>query len=276
MKCKFQLIAWTLAVGLFAQNAFAVQTEITVFDGQAGTSFGGGGISVEDNETEPGTVPGQIWDLEGLFYDDTDTSAIELTIVGGFDFKNGATGNGITFHTGDIFIDVAGVDLGHSSGYDYVMHFTDRGNDDDAQALNWTGSDTTPYQVIELDSDSQLNDVYYSSLNFSSPYTYNSGGNAPDPNVTGNAQYSASDITGTGFAGEDGNNNHYSLTVDITWLEVLHGEGKDIHLTIGCGNDMIAGSISGGGFPAPDGGLTLVMLGMGLAGMGVVSRRWRK
>ena len=68
----------------------------------------------EDQETEPGTVTDQSWDLEGFFLKET-----SLTMIGGYDFEHG---NG-DIYSGDIFLDVTGdVVYGpdnDGSGYNY-------------------------------------------------------------------------------------------------------------------------------------------------------------
>src|SRR6185369_4065807 len=67
-------------------------TNITVPD-----NLGTGG---EDNETEPGTTQSQEWDLEAFFFKNN-----ILSMVGGYDFKNGVTAGGTTYRTGDVFLD---------------------------------------------------------------------------------------------------------------------------------------------------------------------------
>ena len=59
----------------------------------------------EDNETEthPNTLQGQHWDLEGMYMDGS-----ALTVVGGYDFRDGFTYSGHNYSSGDIFIDVDG------------------------------------------------------------------------------------------------------------------------------------------------------------------------
>src|SRR5450432_183619 len=54
----------------------------------------------EDNETEtnPPTINGQGWDLEGMYL-----KGNTLTLVGGFDFKNGMTYGSSVFRGGDVF-----------------------------------------------------------------------------------------------------------------------------------------------------------------------------
>jgi len=59
------LLALALGVGQ------AAATEITIPDFNPGAGFGGGpfGIAGEDNETEPGTIATQAWDMEAFVID---------------------------------------------------------------------------------------------------------------------------------------------------------------------------------------------------------------
>src|SRR5450432_2916375 len=53
----------------------------------------------QETETNPNTVTSQQWDLEGMFQ-----KGNQLTLVGGFDFKNGVPwSDGHTYRSGDIF-----------------------------------------------------------------------------------------------------------------------------------------------------------------------------
>jgi len=66
--------------------------DITIYDNRGtGTGWYGGN---EDQEVEPGMVNTQAWDLEGFFLQGN-----SLSMVGGFDFKNGYEG----YKSGDIF-----------------------------------------------------------------------------------------------------------------------------------------------------------------------------
>ncbi|MCC6487746.1 MAG: hypothetical protein IT364_09620 [Candidatus Hydrogenedentes bacterium] len=140
------LVAFTLTV--CGVNAFAVSlgTDITYFDNRVGNTanatyndwWNGGtpdprvnvGLAVgEDQETEPSTQIGQLWDLEGMYLSSTGI----LSLVGGYNFATGVTSGGVNYNTGDIFIDInptfAPTNTGGSTeppntagaGYDFVI-----------------------------------------------------------------------------------------------------------------------------------------------------------
>ena len=87
-------ILYLLMVGflIWSGNAFGESfgSNITIWDQR--------GVFYEDNEVEPGMIDNQSWDLEGFFWDGK-----RLTMVGGFDFKDGNT-----YASGDIFLDIDG------------------------------------------------------------------------------------------------------------------------------------------------------------------------
>src|SRR5690606_9818689 len=93
---------------LIAASAFADPADfganITIFDNNSRTHSWYGNHEDNETETNPDTLIGQQWDLEGIFLDNN----LNLTLVGGYDFKNGAVANGKTYRSGDIFIDIDG------------------------------------------------------------------------------------------------------------------------------------------------------------------------
>ena len=95
MKKFFKIYLFSILMVFWAAGiAFAISlgTNITIWDGVSSSSDWHG--IQEDQEVEPGCIPGQLWDLEGFFLDGT-----MLTMVGGFDFENGYGG----YQSGDIF-----------------------------------------------------------------------------------------------------------------------------------------------------------------------------
>src|SRR4051812_31922172 len=94
---KSRVLAFTFAISLMLPMA-AKAADITVFDKNTGTCAVG---SCEDNETEPGTIQSQVWDLEAFYQ-----TGNSLSMVGGFDFKNGVAHGGNTYLSGDIFFDI--------------------------------------------------------------------------------------------------------------------------------------------------------------------------
>lgn len=236
-------------------------SNITMYDGR-GTGTGWHGAQ-EDQEVEPGDVPGQNWDLEGFFLNGS-----KLTMVGGFDFIGGVDTRIGTIVSGDIFIDINGdaqygtalngsgggyATVDKTYGYDYVL---DLDFDDD------TGYS---YDVYEL-TDASTVTVYYSQNEESNPWRYAGGGtklieNAAISYYTGLSDSEAADLEG---------GSHNALTVDIGFLGgIIPGDEFIAHFTIGCGNDNLMGK---GTAPVPE-PTTILLSGLGLLGMGFFLRR---
>ena len=92
--------AFILSLGINQSQANPYGTNITIHDSNPDTGNGTGiNVGYEDNETEPGMVQSQVWDLEGFFLNGT-----TLTMIGGFDFLNGVVSGSSTYTSGDIFI----------------------------------------------------------------------------------------------------------------------------------------------------------------------------
>src|SRR5437868_3230476 len=100
---KLALIALaTFAAGTVVASPFG--TNITISDKNYRGSDWYSNREDQETETNPDTVTSQQWDLEGMFL-----QSQNLTLVGGFDFKNGVTwSDSHNYKSGDIFIDVNG------------------------------------------------------------------------------------------------------------------------------------------------------------------------
>ncbi|MCP4401345.1 MAG: PEP-CTERM sorting domain-containing protein [bacterium] len=208
----------------------------------------------EDQEVEPGMQHGQKWDLEGFFLNG-DT----LSIVGGYNFKDGQSG----WMPGDIFIDVTGDavfgdihgtegnghnDVPNTFGYDYVIDLK---------------SDFA-YDVYKIDDTSTVTTAFYAANQGSSPWQYVSGGTEVlDEN--GVAAYKTYDEDILGFEGG------YHNVITALDLSFLDGKGFTVHYTMGCGNDNLMGEFK----PVPEPS-TLLLLGLGLLGIVGVTRKGLK
>lgn len=262
---------------------------VTIPDNVAGsgTTFGSlHGQAGEDNETEPNTVAGQVWDLEAFML----KNGSALSIVGGYNFKTGQSYGGMTYYAGDVFIaastpvyGAAAPSLSGGSGYntiqnasykyDYVIVF-DRTNPGNAggSALDEVNG-KIGYKVYKLNNESELS-AYYRQNDDSNPFRLKIPTSATEltaaaGSVTVALDNSLDSTQGGQFYGYGGNNSHYVLSgIDLGFLTTGY---YWFHTTYGCGND----SIMGYGH-VPDGGMTLAMLGMGIGTLALVGRRLRK
>src|SRR5690349_16001281 len=101
MRFGVSLSLVTAALTIAASVTPTSAVEITIYDGQ---STGTGWYSArENNETEPGTITSQVWDLETMQLNGT-----KLAITGGYDYRVGAYSGGKWYRRGDILIDLDG------------------------------------------------------------------------------------------------------------------------------------------------------------------------
>lgn len=233
----FTCTALTLfAISLQPTLAHAVAYNITIPDGIGESGSQGDWYSGlhEDQEVEPNNQAEQKWDLEGFFLDGS-----KLYVVGGFNFRTGETGNGRTFSSGDIFIDVTGdatYGQSHSQGgngysylsnslfgYDYVYHLDFQKN---------------KYSLYKLNDSSLLETPYYEANSKSGPYLYN-----PSPRETkqdkGAITFTKLDDGDPLLYNLEGSGPHYAFSLDLA--DFLLESEFTVHFTIGCGNDSLMG-----------------------------------
>jgi hypothetical protein len=252
------LVLGLIAIGATAP-AWATPTvaslggSITISDANYASGTGWYG-NHEDNETEtnPTTIKGQDWDLEAMYM-----HGKWLSLVGGFDFRNGTTYGGLNYGTGDIFIDVngdakygqstnggsgLGGNVANTFGYDYVVHFN---------------STLTSYSVFQINSSSIVSRI--EDVPSSNPWVYVSGGTAvagyQNVGIYGDYGLLSSGVAaglttfGSTSLGLQGyvystntsvmDNNHYYLTVNTGFLPA-HTTAT-FHYTVECGNDNLMG-----------------------------------
>jgi hypothetical protein len=252
------LLVAVLLIGTSNVLALDLGTNITIPDLGTKTHPQGWWGAQEDQEVEPDCEAGQKWDLEGMFMNGT-----ILSLVGGYDFVNGQTGNGLLFAPGDIFIDINGdakygpvnsntgggyANVNNAFGYDYVLDL------DMANGL---------YNVVKLDSASTVK-VYYSQNAESNPWKYNAGGSVVASGlgfdyVTG---YTDNQV---GFLG----GLHNVLSVDLSFLAGVAMNEIIFHYTYGCGNDNLMGK---GSMPVPE-PATMALLGLSTLGLAAFRRK---
>lgn len=249
-----------LAVCLgFSALAHATNVNITIFDKQEAPGFIGIGQGREDNETEPGTVTSQIWDLEGMFLD----GGRYLSLVGGYNFRDGVTIGSHNYASGDILIDIDNNAIWGSSSAAGKTSNSDL-HWDYAIRLNFVDS---TYVVWELTNSTTF--LLPTDIATSNPWRVNGG--QGDIASSGSLFFQAglTDAQAGGFSdwGMSGSTNHYAVTgIDLNFI---NGETFLAHFVMECGNDPIAGSAA---VPEP---ATIALLGIGVAGLFLSPRRQR-
>lgn len=281
---KVTLGVTAVAMSLAGQ-AFA--TNITIYDKQGpnSTSWGtksGVGVGAEDQETEPGTAAGQIWDLEAFDYLHGQNGS-RLNIYSGFNLLRGQNPYGL----GDLFIDVDG-DVNWAPGtesringittnkkfrYDYVVHFNQRsgttigdGSYDiyKVQEVYGVKFDET---VFKAGSNPWKMNVERSDKN---AYTKVGSGKMEVTTKT-DATVSLSD--GTLVIGGSRTTPHYIGGIDLGFLTPNELTSKTLfHLTMQCGNDSLVGQIR----CVPDAGSTMALMGAAMSGLSFLVRRTRR
>lgn len=202
--------------------AAAYPINITINDG-IGNGTDWYSSNRENNETEPGTITSQLWDMEAFH-----VNGNTLTMIGGYNFTSPSGYDG--FRPGDLFIDVNG-----SGFYDFVATI---------------GNSPSFYDVYALGNGSLSYDVYYSQNLFSNPWRYKSGGTLVESGLS--AIY--------GFY-DDGEGKHYTVDLDFSWLNsyVANGSTITIHNTMECGNDNLMAQYN---YQVPEGGSYIAIIGL--------------
>jgi hypothetical protein len=269
--------AWALAMGFCSS---AVATNITINDGYVDSLALGGPRAKggEDQEVERGSDTSQNWDFQAFFLDGG-----KLGVVAGFDMNTGVSSGGTAYTMGDIFVRIgsavnyeAQTLAQREAGWDYVIHFDSR---------TWNAAAGTGYKVYQNTATDTLtvtptqgaNALFKTANNNAKKWVVTPGADVPVFTSNANAAYeddrTSAYVTSTYGADMDflpatGGAHDVLKGIELSWLPVGLGEAY-FYTTMMCGNDLLAGK------GVPDGGLTLAMLGMSLAGLGAVARRRR-
>lgn len=257
-----KMLGLLLLAGFIASGSFAltVGNNITIYDGQ-GWTIG------EDNEVEPHAWSGQEWDIDGLFMNGS-----SLSLVAGFDLRNGQMAQRTMFYAGDIWLDFDGdaqipgsaIPITQNFGYEVCL------------SMNWAAPDGPEYTAYVLSPASVLLPAV--PLNDSNPYALQVGGESvynglQDVAITYLPGMDGSEILdGNDFQavqGWNGNDLHNVAVFDLSPFAADWGQAGDtVHVTLSCGNDSGYGRI-----PVPDGGATLALLGLALVAVCALARK---
>jgi hypothetical protein len=226
----------------------ATPVNITIHDNNSASGYIGTGVGLEDNETEPGTIRSDAWDLEALGYN---ASNRRLDVIGTYNFAQGAVANGKTYRAGAIFIGTGGSQPGANGwSFAYVLNFSDN-----TYAL---------YDSFSI--------VLPTDIPASSPWTITPTAGAL---ATGSFLYATGLSNPNGFGlgvmNPANANSHNMISLDLNDLlpfSVLNDFW--VHTTMECGNDNLNGRYQS----VPDSGATAALLGLGLTGLACIRRKF--
>ena len=235
---------------LSASLAQATPFNITINDNNSASGYIGTGVGKEDNETEPGTVKSDAWDYEALGYD---PGTKQLDVIGTFNFAQGQTASGKTYHAGAIFIGT-GPTLPRPNNWSY------------AYVLDFNNNTYALYNSFNI--------VLPTDILASSPWTITPTGDAI---ATGSFLYATglSDPNGFGLTTMSGDGNapiHNMISLSLADLSPTVLNDFWVHTTPECGNDNLNGHYQS----VPDAGATLMLLGMGVSTLACVNRRLKR
>jgi hypothetical protein len=233
--------------------------------------IGGSGQGGEYRETEPGTINSQIWDNEAFV-----VKGNKLVLVSGFNFKTGVydSGSRQTFTSGDVFIDTdndalwPAPTLGGGNGYQTINNINYGYN----YVLDLNFANNT-FNVVKLnDGAANLTSGYFRQNDGGNPFQYVDGGELKYTKgmvfreglsrATIAADYGLDPASVYAY-------NNFAVELDMSWwnTEFPDATAMMTHFNLGCGNDLMTGQLQGSFDQVPDGGSTLMLLGLGIGGL---------
>lgn len=275
--CAFCLLAIPLGVAQVFAGTYG--TDITIYDNASAPA--NGYPATEAMETEPGTIPGHVWDLTAF-----QAANNNLAIIAGYDLQNGYEGQTL----GDLFIKSSSNPLSPAPPYGQnpngLTNNIVSGYTDGTTNLNsyWGYNYSIRFTFTSNNGGTYV--VYTPGDNAMDIMHGSAGGNAGDVSNpwqigTGWTSYGNGTFTyQTGLTVLDDNNNPYPggtfNVISGINLSFLHGAPSYLHLTYECGNDNLMGYVAdpaGSNVPIPG---SLLLLGSGLAGLSLTGLRRRQ
>ncbi len=253
-------ITVTILSGIFlwmgSAQALELGTNITIPDGKQSGTYGdwyyGSGPGFEDQETEPGTLQNNVWDLEAMFIKNT-----TISMMGGWNFAAGYTYGSHLYTSGDMFIDL-GNDGYTANRYDYVFD------------IDWTSSQYSLYKLAG-------NATYIGPLDITSstPWRVKALGSSTllgtgTVVTTSSVSNTLLSNTNTGYGGDT--TRYLSTGFDLAPILTDLGVSEiafTAHFTMECGNDNLMGQ---GTAPVPE-PATIILMGIGLFSMACYTKK---
>jgi hypothetical protein len=265
MKMMIRMLRLVSAPVLLTVSSLALalplsRTDITIYDGDSSAATGWEGMQ-EDDETEPGTVHNQSWDLESFFT----YGSNQLGMIAGYDFYNNLGGD---YRPGDIFIDInGGIIPGNSTGPNGNVNVNNTFGYEYALDIDWVN---LSYSIIQLSPGVIVTTTAAYGINAgSNPWVYVSGGtNIGSGSFTKEINLSNAQTGMSGGSGTGANNHYAAHGFDLSFLGA--GTTFTSHFTAACGNDNLMGSSTVVPVPA-----AVWLFGSAIGVMGLVRRRLR-